>query len=117
VKDLILANDDGISPDCDGDGMTDDGLIDVEPASVGDLAGVGGLPFVDDSVRLDPVAGLEDEAGVMSGPLAGANAKALALHGRHMSGMRHEGDEAPRLGCHHRVRSSEGSMSAGTARA
>jgi hypothetical protein len=55
---------------------------------------------VDNGVRLDPVAGLQDEAGVMGGPLAGVNAKALALHGRHVPGMRHERDEAPRLCCH-----------------
>ncbi len=116
VKYLVLANDDGISPDCDGDGVTDDSLIDVELASFGDRAGVGGLLFVDDGVCLDPVAGLEDEAGVMGGPFAGANAEALALHGRHMTGMRHECDEAPWLGGHYRARAVVGSMSAGIAR-
>ncbi len=95
VKDLVLANDDGVSSDCDGDGVTDDSFIDVELASLGDRAGIGSLSFGDDGVCLDPVAGLKGEAGVMGGPLAGTNAEALALQERHVTGMRHECDEAP----------------------
>ena len=108
VQDLILADDDGISPDCDCDDMTDDGLINVEPAPNRNPEGVERLPFLEDGIGLDSMAGLEDEAGVAGRPLAGANAESLALDRRNVPGMGHERDEPARFGRHHCPRPSTG---------
>lgn len=97
MKDLILSNDDRIPPHRHSDGMSDDGLIEVQPASFGNVADIGSFPVGNKSICLDTVAGLDDEAGVMGGPFAGVDTKALALLGRYLPCMCHQRHKTPRF--------------------
>jgi hypothetical protein len=101
VKDLVLADHDGIEAHGDPDHVTDHSLVDEEPAPRGQVTAINSRMVSDDGVGLDAMARLEDESGHVIAPTAGLNAETLTLNRRDVPRVGHERDKASGFTGHH----------------